>query len=184
MTMLSRLISRRGVRALLLSVLLITIPTLTLPTDAAGLWRWPVEGSREVTEPFRAPAHAYGPGHRGIDVAAAVDQAVHAPASGVVAFRGTVVDRPLITIDHGGGLVSTFEPVESELAPGTAVRTGDVLGAVAVGGHSPEGQLHIGVRVDGVYTNPMLMFEDVPRAVLLPCCEALTRGDAPDDRWL
>lgn len=134
-------------------------------------WQWPVSGPREVVEPFRAPAHAYGPGHRGVDIAAAPGAGVLSPADGVVAFRGMVVDRPLLTIDHGGGLVSTFEPLESSLSPGDAVAAGDEIGVVGVGGHTPAGALHIGVRRHGVYINPMLLFGDVPRAVLLPCCE-------------
>ena len=132
-----------------------------------GDWLWPVDGGRVVIAPFRAPAHEYGPGHRGMDVAAGVE--VRAPADGVIAFRGVVVDRPLLTIDHGNGLVTTLEPAQSDLAPGTPVRRGDVLGTVAAGGHAPGGTVHVGVRWNGVYINQMLLFGDVPRAVLLPC---------------
>ena len=104
-------------------------------------------------------------------MAAPVGSMVRAPADGVVAFRGVVVDRPLITIDHGGGIVTTFEPLASTLTPGSVVHTGDEIGTVAVGGHSPEGELHLGVRWNDVYINPLLMFEKVPRAILLPCCQ-------------
>lgn len=136
-----------------------------------GAWRWPVDGARSVVEPFRAPAHEYGPGHRGMDVAAAAGAVVIAPAPGVVAFRGAVVDRPLITIDHGGGRVSTWEPVSSTLSPGDSVDAGDPMGTVAAGGHAAGGTLHVGVRLDGHYINPLPLFGKVPRAVLLPCCE-------------
>lgn len=138
--------------------------------DAPGYpWQWPVAGRRAVIAPFRAPAHDYGPGHRGMDIAA--DAEVLAPADGVVAFRDTVVDRPLITIDHGGGYVTTLEPVTSELRPGDAVAAGESVGVVAVGGHVARGTLHVGVRVDGRYVNPRGLFGGVPRAVLLPCCD-------------
>jgi len=137
------------------------------PALPDGDWLWPVAGGRSVIAPFRAPAHDYGPGHRGVDIAAAGE--VRAPADGVIAFRGVVVDRPLLTIDHGNGLVTTLEPVQSDLAPGTAVHRGDTIAAVAAGGHTPAGALHIGVRWNGAYINPMLLFGDVPRAVLLPC---------------
>ncbi|MFD6699001.1 MULTISPECIES: murein hydrolase activator EnvC family protein [unclassified Microbacterium] len=130
-------------------------------------WLWPAEGARSVIVPFRAPAHDYGPGHRGMDIAAIDD--VRAPADGVVAYLGTVVDRPLLTIDHGNGLVTTLEPAQSALAPGATVHRGDVIATVSTGGHTPAGALHIGVRWNGVYVNPMLLFGDVPRAVLLPC---------------
>lgn len=133
-------------------------------------WAWPVTGPRAVVEPFRAPAHDYGPGHRGMDIAAQPDAVVRSPAAGVIAFRGMVVDRPLITIDHGAGYVTTLEPVTSTLAPGDAVAAGESVGAVALGGHSPRGALHVGVRIDGRYVNPHGLFGAVPRAILLPCC--------------
>ncbi len=137
--------------------------------DAA--WRWPLDGPRTVTAPYRAPAHAYGAGHRGIDIAGVPGQEVRAPADGVVAFRGTVVDRPLLTIDHGAGYVSTFEPLASPLNPGDTVVAGDIVGVVAQGGHSVVGTLHVGVRLDRVYINPLLLFGAPARAVLLPCCD-------------
>jgi murein DD-endopeptidase MepM/ murein hydrolase activator NlpD len=133
-------------------------------------WTWPVEGAHTVTQPFRAPAHEYGPGHRGMDVAAAPDGVVRAPASGVVAFRGDVAGRPLITIDHGDGYVTTLEPVASALPPGAAVAAGDDVGTTGAGGHAVRGTLHVGVRVDGRYVNPRGLFGGLPRAILLPCC--------------
>lgn len=135
-------------------------------------WRWPVEGVHTVVNPYRAPAHRYSAGHRGVDLGTAIDAVVLAPAAGVVAFQGTVVDRPLLTIAHDDGLVSTFEPLRSTLRPGEAVAAGQEIGRVDVGGHTSPGALHVGVRRDGEYINPMLLFDDVPRAVLLPCCDS------------
>jgi len=95
---------------------------------------------------------------------------VRAPADGVVAFVGEVAGRGVLTIDHSDGLVSSFEPVESDLAAGTPVQGGDVVGTVGVGGHAAAGRLHFGVRLNGEYINPLLLLGGVPRAVLLPCC--------------
>lgn len=139
---------------------------------AGPAWSWPLAGPRTVVEPYRAPAHRYGAGHRGVDLGSSIGAVVTAPADGVVAFRGTVVDRPLLTIEHPGGLVTTFEPVRSTLVPGEVVVSGQEIGVVDVGGHTPPGALHLGVRRHGDYINPMLLFGDVPRAVLLPCCDA------------
>ena len=141
------------------------------PSSGDADWLWPVEGPRTVIEPFAAPAHEYGPGHRGIDIAASGD--VHAPADGVVAFVGTVVDRPLLTIDHGGGLVTTFEPVIASVSSGAEVSAGDVIGTVSTGGHASSGALHLGLRVHGAYVDPMIMFGPIERAILLPCCDPL-----------
>lgn len=178
MTARSRRLRRSPLLLAAITVLLLTLP----PNGASGAsspdaelpsWRWPLAGVHQVVEPFRAPAHAYGRGHRGVDIAAAGGAEVLSPADGVVAFRGTVVDRPLLTIDHGDGLVSTFEPLESSLSPGDAVVAGDPIGVVGGGGHTPSGALHVGVRRHGVYINPMLLFGEVRRAVLLPCCAPL-----------
>ncbi|HWV49364.1 MAG TPA: M23 family metallopeptidase, partial [Microbacterium sp.] len=122
-------------------------------------------------EPFVAPAHEYGPGHRGIDIVA--EGEVRAPADGVVAFVGTVVDRPLVTIDHGGGLVTTFEPVAAVVSSGQEVSAGDVIGTVSTGGHAASGTMHVGLRVHGAYVDPMMMFGPIERAILLPCCDPL-----------
>jgi len=141
------------------------------PESAPGYpWKWPADGARHVVDPFRAPAHEYGAGHRGMDVSARPGSPVRAPAAGVIAFRGGVADRPLITIDHGAGHVTTLEPVASDLAPGAPVAAGTVMGAVADGGHARRGTLHVGVRVDGRYVDPRALFGTGARAVLLPCC--------------
>ncbi|MFV0374903.1 murein hydrolase activator EnvC family protein [Microbacterium sp.] len=136
--------------------------------DEHPRWLAPVEGA--VVEPFRAPAHAYGPGHRGVDLAATEGAVVRSPAAGVVAFQGSVAGRGVLTIDHGDGYVTTLEPVAEALAAGTTVSAGDPVAVVASGGHAAAGTLHVGVRLWGEYLNPLLLFGVVARAVLLPCC--------------
>jgi len=132
-------------------------------------WRlpWP---DAVVAVPYAAPAHRYGPGHRGIDLAAPGGPVVQAPGAGLVAFAGTVVDRGVVTVDHGGGWVTSVEPVEPEVAVGAVVAPGDALGRLGTGGHTPAGMLHVGVRHHGEYVNPLTLVRDVERAVLLPCC--------------
>ncbi len=141
---------------------------LALPDPLAGLgWVWPVERV-QVVRAYEAPAHAYGLGHRGIDVASG--EVVRSPADGHVAFAGEVAGRPVVTIDHGGGLVTTLEPVVSDVAVGDAVARAAPVGRLAAGGHTAPGTLHFGVRLDGEYINPLRLLGGVPRAVLLPCC--------------
>lgn len=138
--------------------------------DAVSGWLWPVTPPR-VVAPFVAPAHEYGPGHRGIDLDAPVGTAVRSPAAGVIAFSGSVAGRGVVTIDHGGGLVTTLEPVLAQVAIGDAVAAGGNVGSVDAGGHATFGTVHFGVRRDGRYINPMLFLGAVRRAVLLPCCD-------------
>jgi hypothetical protein len=133
-------------------------------------WVWPADAFR-LSRAYVAPAHEYGPGHRGIDLALIGSSAVRAPADGVVAFAGRVAGRGVLTIDHGGGLVTTLEPVDTTLVPGVPVRRSEDVGTLALGGHAAAGELHFGVRLSGEYINPMLLLGGVPRAVLLPCCD-------------
>ena len=72
---------------------------------------WPVGPAHTIVRGFEAPATRYAAGHRGIDLAATVDEPVVATAAGVVSFAGMVVDRPVVSIVHPGGYVSTVEPV-------------------------------------------------------------------------
>ncbi|MGI6877603.1 peptidoglycan DD-metalloendopeptidase family protein [Microbacterium sp. gxy059] len=142
--------------------------TAPSPVRASGTWAWP-GGEERIVREFVAPEHEYGPGHRGVDLAVSGDEIV-SPDAGVVAFVGVVAGRPLITIDHGGGLVSTLEPVASGLSSGDAVAHGQVVGALAEGGHAPAGAVHLGARRDGRYIDPSALLGAAERPVLLPCC--------------
>jgi len=98
--------------------------------------------------------------------------ALRSPAAGVVAFRGSVVDRGVLTIDHGDGYVITLEPVLSDLGPGDVIEAGQVVAVASAGGHAVSGTVHVGVRLDDEYVNPRPLFGDVPRAILYPCCDS------------
>lgn len=133
----------------------------------AGSWQWPVPSHRPVAA-YAAPPTRYAAGHRGIDLAAAPGLPVAAPADAVVRFAGVVVDRPVVTLDHGGGVLSSFEPVLAGPSVGSSVGRGAVIGTMASGGHCADACLHVGVRIDGEYVSPLRFFDRVPRAVLLP----------------
>jgi murein DD-endopeptidase MepM/ murein hydrolase activator NlpD len=121
-----------------------------------------------VLAPFRAPPTPYTAGHRGIDLVAARGAVVVAPDAGVVRYAGWVGDRFLVSIDHGGGVLSSIEPVQPSVGTGDAVARGSPIGEVAVGGHCADACVHLGVRVDGEYVSPFRFLGGVPRAVLLP----------------
>jgi murein DD-endopeptidase MepM/ murein hydrolase activator NlpD len=137
------------------------------PRVPAGRWAWPVAAPHPIARPFVAPATQYGAGHRGIDIRAPAGTVVRAPADGVVHFAGFVVDRPVLSISHAGGVLSSFEPVEASVAAGDHVRRGQVIG-VLLAGHCSASCLHLGARIAGEYVNPLLFLGEVPRAVLLP----------------
>jgi murein DD-endopeptidase MepM/ murein hydrolase activator NlpD len=118
-------------------------------------------------KPFIAPETRYAAGHRGIDIAAPVGSPVLAPSDGVVSFAGFVVDRPVLSVRHPGGLVSSYEPVATALVEGASIHRGEVIGVV-VAGHCAAACLHFGVRLDGEYVSPLNYLGGIPRSVLLP----------------
>lgn len=125
------------------------------PAGASGTWIWPVVGP--VIRGFDPPDSPYGSGHRGIDIAVAFGTPVVAPADGIVTFAGPVGGNLFVTVDHGGGLSSTYSWVSQRLVRrGQAVRRGDVL-ALSGWGHpgSLVPHLHLGVKLDGAYVDPM-----------------------------
>jgi murein DD-endopeptidase MepM/ murein hydrolase activator NlpD len=85
-----------------------------------------------------------------------------------VSFVGSVAGRQVLAIAHPGDLITSFEPVLSDLPAGAAVAQGAVIGRVAAGGHCGTECLHFGVRLHGEYVSPLLYLAGVPRAVLLP----------------
>ncbi len=130
-------------------------PDLTSSFTASGTWRWPIVGP--VIRGFEQPSDPYSAGHRGIDIGAAFGAPVAAPAGGVVTFAGKVGGELFVTIDHGGGVTSTDSWVSSALVrKGDVVAEGDVV-ALSGNGHpgSNTPHLHFGVKVDGVYVDPM-----------------------------
>ncbi|TFC90268.1 M23 family metallopeptidase [Cryobacterium sp. TMT4-31] len=140
-----------------------------LPGQAAPAgWAWPVGPPRELTRPFEAPTSRYAAGHRGIDLVAGEGHPVRSPADGVVTFAGTVVDRPVLSIQHGEDLVSSFEPVTATVSEGDRVLAGQVVGVVATGSHCTARCVHFGVRRHGQYISPMLFLGGLARAILLP----------------
>ena len=142
-------------------------------------WGWPVDPPHVIVRPYIAPETPYSAGHRGVDLAAP-GGTVRAPADGVVHFSGTVVDRPVLSIAHPGGVLSSYEPVESVLVAGDRVVRGQPLGVV-VPGHCPALCLHFGVRVHGNYVSPLNWIGGREPAVLLPTrASARPRSRATD----
>jgi murein DD-endopeptidase MepM/ murein hydrolase activator NlpD len=130
-------------------------------------WKWPIAIPHAIVRPFLAPSTAYSAGHRGIDISAGSSSDVHAPADGVIHFVGYVVDRPVISIDQGNGVISSFEPASSTLRAGDRVTSGQVIAQV-LPGHCSSPCLHFGVRIDGAYVSPLLFLGRIPHSVLLP----------------
>lgn len=107
-----------------------------------------------VIRGFEPPPGPYASGHRGVDIAAQPGDTVLAVIDGVVTFAGRVNDRAIVSISSGPQIVS-IEPVVGTLTPGTRVIAGQVIGYVDVGGHCSLRCVHIGIRVNGTYVDPL-----------------------------
>jgi murein DD-endopeptidase MepM/ murein hydrolase activator NlpD len=124
------------------------------PALAAGSWAWPVTGP--VIRAYDPPSSPYGTGHRGIDIATPFGTPVVAAAAGTVSFAGSVGGQLFVSVDHGGGVISSYSFLSL-----VQVRKGDLVAAgttVARSGYGHVGEtpahLHFGVRVNGAYTDP------------------------------
>lgn len=142
------------------------------PTLPAGQFGWPLPGHPAVVRGFEAPQHRFGPGHRGVDLAAPAGTAVLAAGAGTVAFAGPVAGRGVVSIDHPGGLRTTYEPVAPSVTAGEVVTKGQRIGTVRPGHpgcascHCAD-CLHWGVRKATDYLDPLRLL-GLGRLRLLP----------------
>jgi hypothetical protein len=174
------------------------------------LWM-PVAGP--LVRGFDARAGPFGPGHRGIDIAAPAGEVVRAPAAGRVVFAGPVAGTTWVSLLVAPGVLVTLGPVLDPTVTAGRVRARSPLGLVGPGHGAPsasrappsdgsdptgpggtpgsavgvptrEATLHLSVRVDGTYVDPLAYLVDRPRARLarllssggLPAPAAATAG--------
>ena len=159
-------IRRPGVRllAVLTAVLLILLPSAggaaavggAGATDPTGVW--PLQPQPTVVRGFDPPTSRWGAGHRGVDLAGAVGEPVHAALAGTVTFAGSLAGRGVVVVDHGD-VRTTYEPVVASVAVGDVVATGGVIGTLALAqSHClPAACLHWGLirNADDVYLDPL-----------------------------
>lgn len=118
-------------RAVLLVLALAGAPPAA--AEAARL-QWPLRPAPAITRVFDAPKPNWTRGHRGVDLAGSPGQPVYAGAAGIVVFAGELAGRPLVSVEHPGGLRTSYEPVRSAVRAGQRVDGGTVLG-VLIDGH-------------------------------------------------
>ena len=148
----------------------------TEASPTADRWTWPVVGP--VLRPFDPPEDPYGAGHRGIDIATAVGTPTAAAQGGAVTFAGPIGGQLFVTIDHGGGLTSTYSWLSAiEVRKGQVVVQGERIGLTGVGhpgGATPH--LHLGAKLDGAYVDPMSLLGPPPVSDLIHLAPDLAPG--------
>lgn len=131
--------------------------------------QWPVVPAT-VVEGFE-PHDRFGPGHRGVDLAAAAGQQVRSALPGAVTFAGRVAGRSMVVVRHAGGVRTTYLPIVPIVAVGTHVSAGTALGSLDVDRHCALSTcLHWGARRGDDYIDPLTLL--APRVVLLPLLPA------------
>ncbi|MGN2636865.1 M23 family metallopeptidase [Nocardia takedensis] len=113
-----------------------------------GDFDWPLRPRPAVERPFDEPERDWLPGHRGVDLGGAEGQDVLAAGAGIVAFAGEVAGKPVVSLDHEGGLRTTYEPVGAAVEVGARVARGARIGELRAGhpGCAAGACLHWGLR--------------------------------------
>lgn len=143
----------------LAALLLLAAPP---PAPAAAAFGWPLNPRPPLGRGFDPPAHDWLPGHRGVDLVGEPGRPVLVAGDGTVVFAGTVAGKPVVSVDHAGGLRTTYEPVRAVVAVGRRVTRGTVLGTLAAGHPGCDGCLHWGLRRDRTYLDPLGLLRATP----------------------
>jgi murein DD-endopeptidase MepM/ murein hydrolase activator NlpD len=113
----------------------------------------PVAGP--ITRHFEPPPTPYSAGHRGIDFGAPVGTRVIAAAAGTVSFAGPVGGSLFVSIDHPGGLRTTYSFLSAVLVKkGQAVAQGQLIAKSGPGAVGEQPNLHFGLRSGTDYLDP------------------------------
>ncbi len=163
----------RRITPLLLALLLAATPAVVAaapPRAAASTatgtgFVLPLPPPPVVLTPFAPPPTRYGAGHRGVDLAADAGAVVAAAGAGRVVFAGDLAGRGVISIEHDGGLRTTYEPVTPMVEVASTVGAGQPIGTLQAGhaGCAPASCLHWGARLpDGSYLDPLALLRPWP----------------------
>jgi murein DD-endopeptidase MepM/ murein hydrolase activator NlpD len=132
-------------------------PTPLLRPGAA--YAVPLYGA--LVKTYDAPLdNPYAPGHRADNVAAPVGTPVRASADGVVGFAGNVAGNLSVSVDHTGGIKTTYSYLGTIVAKrNQRVSRGDVVGTVGPGHDaSLPPNVQLSARRNGVYFDPLELY--------------------------
>ena len=147
---------------------------LATPKTSQAEPSWQVPVAKPVLERhFLQPSSDYSAGHRGVDYLVKQGQSVFAPADGAVRFAGRVVNRGVMTLEHGSTLLASFEPVCPLLPVGSLVERGDEIATIC---DEPDYENHCGVRIclhfslrkESGYLSPLVTIGGLSPSRLLP----------------
>lgn len=158
---------------------IITVASLGSGVSETGIepslrWQIPFDTPHRLVRQYLQPASDYSSGHRGVDFEIEPGEPIIAPADGVVSVSRVIVNRGVLALKHGVGLVSELEPACSDLGVGVTVRKGEVIGWACKAGetyaqHCPsDACLHFSLRSNGRYLSPLALIGGLNPSRLLP----------------
>jgi len=125
-----------------------------------GRFLWPVPASHRITSYF-GEMEDRSVSHNGLDIGAStpgvIGDKIVAAYDGVVTIAAYSTSAGnWIWINHGGGLYTVYMHTSQMLvSEGAKVTKGQVIALMGNTGNSTGAHLHFGVRLDGVYVNPL-----------------------------
>ncbi|MGL6235334.1 MAG: M23 family metallopeptidase [Segniliparus sp.] len=139
------------------------------PQDAPTTgYVWPLSPRPRVATRFDPPSHRWGSGHRGVDLVAAAGADVRSAGRGTVVFASAINGVGAVSVEHPGGLRTTYEPVEPTVRIGQLVAAGDPIGLLVAGHPGCPGQacLHWGLKLGhgrhDQYYDPLVLVAELP----------------------
>ncbi len=141
---------------------------------------WPVQG--KVARGFERPTGAYGEGgHQGLDMLASPGTAVRAAGDGIVAWVGEVPRGIFVSVQHEGGLRSTYLDVRGILVRvGDRVVRGQIIAAVSGSrdGSTSSPHLHFDTYLNGQPVDPRLLLGGLAAGSFVRLCPVKQTGGA------
>jgi murein DD-endopeptidase MepM/ murein hydrolase activator NlpD len=122
-----------------------------------------------VLHGFDPPAHRYGAGTLGVDLAAGAGARVVAAGRGTVVFAGPVAGRGVVVIAHPDGIRTEYEPLRPLVVVGQTVAGGTTIGRIS--GHHvgcTARCLHWGARRGETYIDPLSLLHPLGPVRLIP----------------
>lgn len=115
----------------------------------------PISG--HITSRYGAREAIRDHAHKGLDIAAPTGTKIKAAASGTVSYSGVKGGYGnLIIINHGNGITTYYGHCSKLIAKvGDKVNAGDIIAEVGSTGNSTAPHLHLEIRENGIYINPM-----------------------------
>ena len=103
---------------------------------------------------YQGASHGW---HHGVDIAAPEGEIVRAVNSGIVRLAEPLpLSGDTVIVDHGMGILTFYMHMSAiDVTPGEIVQRGAVVGRVGSTGLATGPHLHWGVRVNGVYVDPL-----------------------------